>query len=295
MNHCGLFCDFKLNAMDVKSYEQIIEARGKDATRKGLVTRRPVAEQKLRGDLLAGKVVWTDNRNKDFVSYLRVNHSLISIFSAPSAHPYSKMSRFILTLSQTCIALFFSAFATVFLEDSGTVVDISYSIYCSICTTIATKFTTCCLVCQCIDNFPPICRKCVHCCGMQFVGGMVCYSIFLLLVGILLISLSDNDTTSNFLLIFILSTIESYLIEILVGRILFELSWRKEHELAKEGKLKKETKYYITFEEYNQFKQSGNATATEDDNNDNDAESGRTIDKDQQKNQTKNIKPAEEV
>ena len=248
--------------MDLQIYEQIIEARGKDAAKKGWLNRRPLAKQKLRSDLIKGKGVWTNDKKQDFISYLRLNHELISVIFAPPEHPFGNVHRLLICASHLCISLFFSAFATVFLDDAGLIARISYSIYCSICTSLAINFTKCCLVCQCVDNAPPFCRNCVKCCGAQFVAGMICYSVFLLGVGILMIELAEDQTTRYFLFIFVLSTLQSYLIGVLIAAILFELQWRKEQKMAEEGELKKKLKYYITFKEYLEFKENGVAVAT---------------------------------
>ena len=96
--------------MDLWCYERILKWRGEapDCIRVD-EPQYTHAQVLFRSDLAKEKIVWTGQFWPDFRFNLKTQHSLLSIFTVPSLHPYSSPMRAIVTASVVSLSAMFYA------------------------------------------------------------------------------------------------------------------------------------------------------------------------------------------
>eukprot|EP01084_Bolivina_argentea_P251285 421403_1 len=69
------------------------------------------AEIAFKTDLLRGKIVWYNDKKKDWKAYLWLNHPLISICKAPRHHRFTKCERLALFIIDICMSIYMAVVA----------------------------------------------------------------------------------------------------------------------------------------------------------------------------------------
>ena len=239
--------------MDYNSYVQIISNRGDIPLRD--VNGEPYALYAFKQDLLSNKMVWVNNYKQDLLFILKTHHSLFSIFYGVKYHPYKRIHRFIIFISSLCLSVLFSSLIVTFNKNQKDLIsNILYSILSAMIISIYNSFTKLCLLCSCSENTNNKCFQCI-CKSIGFVLAIYIQlfnAILYLFAGIAILKMFNNNT-KHFWIVWNISNITAYLIEMLIITIYFNYRWKFEHSLFINGNIQEKLDYYVTFDEYDRW------------------------------------------
>ena len=232
------------------------------------------AELAFKKDLLRGKIVWTNNKKKDWKYYVNLNHPALSICKVPKQHPFGRLERFCAFMIDFGLSAVFAYIVNLmtrgFCEEDeedwdwesdssnncpGTfefpplevfLYGQAYSFGFAIINAISNGFVKQCATCGCCqkDSCPKCCRKCTEC-----IGDILLF--FWLLVVLALCGLFGygawiNNQFTEFMLNFAGNRLWSWVTCFILMRICFLRKWKKEK--ANKGKVL--NKFKVTYIEY---------------------------------------------
>lgn len=260
--------------MDLESYNKVIngmQASEDPSTSKRKKSRSGFsrAEISFKKDLLRGKIVWHNDKKKDWKCYIRLNHPALSICGVPKQHPFGKTERFAAFMIDFGLSAVFAfvvgLISQIYCDDTDTdtsndcpkeTFDIPpidmilygqlYSLIFSIINAISNGCVKSCATCACCqkDSCPKCCRRCAECFGdiLLFV-----WLIAVLALCFLFGSLAwYNNEFTLFMLNFIGGRLWSWVTAFITMRICFNKKWKKER--ANKGK--KLNKFKVTYIDY---------------------------------------------
>jgi len=241
---CGkwnMWCqEATFDALSKECYVDIINARDYDADNKVVGDDRPLALLVMRRDLKE-KRVWHDDWKKDFLVFLRNEHSLFSTCYSHPDHPFSRRDRRCILLSVILMNFGIAMGTTYFFataqlgEWSEYVVDKLLSYIFGFQMSILESALVFFAVCGGAEKCPNCIRSMTRCCSSMVIAQTLCWAVIgfggaMAFMG--LVSFSDGTEVfwAVFFINYVLGLMQAwFLVDLVSMAMQFRTEWKAAH------------------------------------------------------------------
>jgi hypothetical protein len=171
--------------------------------------------------------------NSNLYRWILNEHPIISICCADWSHPFGKCDRIMVLISTLSWSFMWAAIMESIFRGNDTATDTAKGLIISLITSIYEIYLVCLLTCPCVRRSSSRCLKCICCCiGYAVALQMLLYSLFWLLIGILIVYGSGID--DSFYGIWLGGEAASFLTWFLINVPLFYLRFESAKEKFQE-------------------------------------------------------------